>query len=748
MSNSPSTDNQNKQRQEKSVFLRALDLPTRARNEYVETQCRDDAELLTAVRSLMAGSLQLGDFLEPPQVTITLGDPQSVKRCYLNEGVTLADRYRVRALIGEGASGVVYEVDDLLGKKVVAAKVFAAAAFSEQSPIKFARVRREVATLRHLRIPGVVQLFDDGVEDGLAYLIMERVDGQPFPSGTAKRSWEDLEATVLALLETLKAMHHAGVVHCDLKPSNVLVDKKGRPTVLDVGISAGPALEHAQGGVDGIAGTPGYMSPKRLDGENAEPADDLYALGVMLTNALVWEGAPQLPESVATLLRALTAKEAKERITSAREALELLGKDRIEDNPVLLRLRGTAQLELFELQDLFAGPERIHQIPSTAAKEVWTRTAGKGPAVADLLTTWLRSGIAQEEGEKYRVSSKELERLRFESKISSGRRSQPPEYQECDVEQKESWHLHVAEGKKAGDGGRLLHLLQADEPALVCEEASLLARRSLDEGKIGEAIAFVDEALSAFRRAGAPETSSKGLLLLACECARGMSTAGALDHLLYEVKRSFSATPMVENYERIALASLRTVMGDGRSALDLLDCIESFEDFGSEVLRLSTMEFAARRIGNLETQASIARSMEVLAQSSGESHARAIACGMRAWILYMQGRFSSAGSEHEKAAALFSAPDRVLTSLLSAASSYLDAAEFDASERLARKGLVVARGLRHAYQVAQAEYVLRSVVYRSGIDSLEPDLELISAVGSMATPWILGRAYLTEAAIA
>src|SRR6185503_2030572 len=85
-----------------------------------------------------------------------------------------------------------------------------------------ARVRREAAALRLVRVPGVVRSLDEGL---------------PFPGQKAPLSWPDLAPLVTALLETLARVHAAGVVHRDLKPANVLVTSDGRPVILDFGLS-------------------------------------------------------------------------------------------------------------------------------------------------------------------------------------------------------------------------------------------------------------------------------------------------------------------------------------------------------------------------------------------------------------------------------------------------------------------------------------------------------------------------------
>ncbi|MFN7145829.1 MAG: serine/threonine-protein kinase, partial [Myxococcota bacterium] len=146
----------------------------------------------------------------------------------------VAGRWRVEGPIGRGAFGSVWRgVDTGTGAHV-------AVKFLEPgTSLDLARVRKEVAALRLLRVPGVVELLDAGTQDGRHYLVMELVEGLPFP-GRA-HGWAAIAPLVARLCETLRQIHARGVVHRDLKPSNVLVTEDGRVVVLDFGVARGAA---------------------------------------------------------------------------------------------------------------------------------------------------------------------------------------------------------------------------------------------------------------------------------------------------------------------------------------------------------------------------------------------------------------------------------------------------------------------------------------------------------------------------
>ncbi|WP_437287594.1 protein kinase domain-containing protein [Sorangium sp. So ce406] len=232
--------------------------------------------------------------------------------CEAQPGRLVADRYRLVGRLGAGAHGEVWAAEDTVVGGEVALKWMRAAGGAG-----LARVRREITTLRMLRVPGVVRLLDDGIEDGRPFLVMERVEGRPFPGCTARRdgalrrfAWEAIAGATLALLEVLARVHAAGIVHRDLKPENILVGADARPTVLDFGVSrwgdpGGDRLTRA----GQILGTPLYLAPEQILGRAVDARTDLYAVGVMLHEALVGR-APHEAEDVQALLRARLATPA------------------------------------------------------------------------------------------------------------------------------------------------------------------------------------------------------------------------------------------------------------------------------------------------------------------------------------------------------------------------------------------------------------------------------------------------------
>ncbi|MFN0058138.1 MAG: protein kinase domain-containing protein [Planctomycetota bacterium] len=266
-------------------------------------------------------------------------------------GALIGGRYRLGPLLGRGGSGQVHAAIDVANDHEVAIKLII-----DCAPSEISRISREVAALRLLQFPGVVRLRGEGRDGDLFFIVMDRIDGTPFPGLAAPPvDWERIAPTVEALLECLARVHATGVLHRDLKPSNILVDTHGRPTLLDFGLSWGPELGSRITGRGRLVGTPQYLAPEQICGQPLDARTDLYALGVMLYESLgnrpphatrdlqqlltarlarppipLRRVAPAVPERVAQLIDDLLATDPAERPRSAWAALARL---RAESGP-------------------------------------------------------------------------------------------------------------------------------------------------------------------------------------------------------------------------------------------------------------------------------------------------------------------------------------------------------------------------------------------------------------------------------
>jgi serine/threonine protein kinase len=196
-------------------------------------------------------------------------------------------RYRVVRLIGGGQGTEVYAAQDLERDRTVALK-----RLTGRGGEALLRLKREFRSLAGLHHPNLVRLHEIVEAEGQVVLVMELVDGKPLLEHVTG-SPERLRGTIDQLLAALGALHGRGLAHRDLKPSNVLVEPTGRVVLLDGGLAA------PFGGQGRVEGTARYMSPEALEGQIG-PAGDLYAVGMILREALAGLGAA-VPEDLAAL---------------------------------------------------------------------------------------------------------------------------------------------------------------------------------------------------------------------------------------------------------------------------------------------------------------------------------------------------------------------------------------------------------------------------------------------------------------
>lgn len=278
-------------------------------------------------------------------------------------GATIASKYKIVRLLGEGGMGCVYQGEQVLGTttRKVAVKTLHKHLSHDES-IK-ARFKREVGTVAALEHPNTIQVYDFGeMEDGTLYIVMEFVQGQSVADILEREGPmppERVEHILRQVTGSLEEAHGHGIIHRDLKPDNVVLSERAGQKdwveVLDFGI-AKRSTEHdpneaklTQQGM--ILGTPPYMSPEQFTGQPVDTRSDIYSLGVMAYEMLMgrlpwdantaWEWAsrhmsepptpfehqplgPHVPERMrAAILRAL-AKNRDERFASVREFYEAL----------------------------------------------------------------------------------------------------------------------------------------------------------------------------------------------------------------------------------------------------------------------------------------------------------------------------------------------------------------------------------------------------------------------------------------
>jgi tetratricopeptide (TPR) repeat protein len=197
-------------------------------------------------------------------------------------------RYRVEGLLGRGGMGAVYRAHDTQLDRPVALKVPNLADGDRARPVeRFLREARAAARLQH---PNICPVFEAGEIGGTVYLSMALVDGQPLAQRLRGGPLPPAEAAALVRTVALAMAeaHRAGVVHRDLKPANVLLNARGEPVVMDFGLARDARFRGEERLTrDGaLVGTPAYLPPEQVGGEEAGPAGDIYSLGVVLYECL------------------------------------------------------------------------------------------------------------------------------------------------------------------------------------------------------------------------------------------------------------------------------------------------------------------------------------------------------------------------------------------------------------------------------------------------------------------------------
>ncbi|HEX5780963.1 MAG TPA: protein kinase [Solirubrobacteraceae bacterium] len=204
----------------------------------------------------------------------------------LEPGTLFQARYRIEGLIGSGGMGVVYRVYDTVLERVVALKVMTPAlAGDPQFRARFARESRHAGAVVH---PNVVGVFDVGEEDGQLYLVMAYVDGASLDALIAQGPLPPHRvADILTQVATgLQAAHELGLVHRDIKPGNILIDKLDVAYITDFGLAVAVADRATITQTGDFAGSLDFVAPERIQGSTGDAAADIYALGCVLYTAL------------------------------------------------------------------------------------------------------------------------------------------------------------------------------------------------------------------------------------------------------------------------------------------------------------------------------------------------------------------------------------------------------------------------------------------------------------------------------
>lgn len=268
------------------------------------------------------------------------------------ENPILNNRYRLIEQIGSGGMAVIYKAQDMELGRLVTIKVLRPSLVSD--PEFLMRFRREAQAAANLSHPNIVIVYDVG-QDGpkTHFIVMEYVPGQDLKKLIRARGVFSVEEALGIIIEVCKGVgyaHRAGLVHCDVKPQNILVTPDNRIKVTDFGIARAltgttPEME------DMVWGSPHYFSPEQAAGETPTPASDVYSIGVvlfeLLTGRLPFTGSdyrelalahlkeqppsildlnPALPPELDKIIRKVMSKEPSARYRTADQLGRILEK--------------------------------------------------------------------------------------------------------------------------------------------------------------------------------------------------------------------------------------------------------------------------------------------------------------------------------------------------------------------------------------------------------------------------------------
>lgn len=211
-----------------------------------------------------------------------------------SQGRCLAGRYRLTEVIGSGGAGTVWAaVDEVLGREVAVKDVVAPPWVGEGGRDALReRTMREARATARIGHPNVVTVYDVVEEDGRPWIVMQLVHARSLSQvlrDEGPRTPREVAEIGLQLLGALHAAHELGIMHRDVKPSNVLVDDEGHAVLTDFGIASIEG-DAALTGTGVLVGAPAYIPPERVQGSPAVPASDMWSLGATLYTAV--EGRP------------------------------------------------------------------------------------------------------------------------------------------------------------------------------------------------------------------------------------------------------------------------------------------------------------------------------------------------------------------------------------------------------------------------------------------------------------------------
>jgi len=310
-------------------------------------------------------------------------------------GKSIVRRYRVLETIGRGGLGTVYKAVDTRLNRLVAVKVldFASDAVAKE------RLRVEAGALARLNHPNIVQMYDVGENEGLVYLAFEFVDGPTLAQLMADGKpleWPYAIEVIQQVGAALACAHKIGIVHRDVKPTNIIISKEGRVVLLDFGLAIAPGAPTLTK-IGMIMGTSAYMSPEQVLGKPVDARSDVFSLGLVCYELLtgrrpfsadsvaesfrnIVENAPVPPQDITPsvprvlgeIVMKSLAKEPDQRFQTVDDFLSELAK--------------VGRPDSLELPPALTGPDSDFRVFGAAPKEMPSASSRLPESVAETLS--------------------------------------------------------------------------------------------------------------------------------------------------------------------------------------------------------------------------------------------------------------------------------------------------------------------------------------------------------------------------
>ena len=591
--------------------------------------------------------------------------------------------YSLLHLLGRGGGGAVWEARDRNGNPV-ALKFISRHLNSDRQ-----RAGTEVAALRWLQVPGVVRFLDEGEEPDRYWIAMELVAGSPFPGSRETLSWESLAPMALQLLQILAQVHHAGVLHRDLKPGNVFVGPTGRVTLLDFGIAWGDALSGERR--DAREGTQTYLAPECKSGSPPGRSTDLYAAGIMFRQVLTGQregSAPLpagLPPAVADMLDRMISPDRRQRPQTAEDAAFALGSP-------------PRHLHVAEpLEELFHGPRHYLHLPQRGAERLRQLSGGDLSRVPGILHAWEQQAVGHWVGERIKLD-----------------------------------RVAVAEWGGREEEELARRLLSGESHAQLYKDSLATVRRLMDEAQVERALRLCERALEL-----GPGTEELGLL--AAEAATRLESLAALNRAICLTRRCPSS-PTLQTVDQLLRASELVLNGRRTEALARL---EGDTDPLPEPLEIWRMAMYMLSLEGLPEEEEALGEAGVWAQSP-RRHARWQ--GWKGNFFYRKQNYLEAAQLHEASVHTRQTLDSRLAAQRAAAAAWMELGELERAQLLATEVREGAARIGQPAMELRADWVARSAAWRRG-QPFPPDWERIEAA-AMVVPSLAGLLALTDAAVA